>query len=242
MSDLTLQGGVLYCDKGVTTQTQEVKQEETKDESIFESKLTLGDKMKAFNTGFLDRIVDGFKETIDFAKKNPLLAAGVGIGVAGLAMLLGATGPIGGLILGAIGVGIGGYGIYNSGKEIYEDAKNLKEAKSDEEMLEIIHEMGGDSFDLTTNVALTAVSASQIKSSITGLKLASQADDLLAYGQTLKANPNATESQLRKLDWDAGYYVLAQAENDSRLFKEGIATGVLLADKATDKVEEEVAH
>ena len=238
MNDLALKGSVVYGTTNAIANNVKKEKETPQEDSIFESKLTLGDKMKAFNTGFLDRIFDGIKETIDFAKKEPLLAATAGVGILALGATVSILGVAGGFILGGFGLIAGGIGIFNSAKEIKEDSENLKNAKSDKEMLDIIHELGGDSFDLTSNVALTAISAYEIKTAASGARIAGQIDDVLAQGEALRNNPATTASQLRKLDWDSGYLALAEAGNDSRLIKSGLATTALLSDKAGDKIEE----
>ena len=134
--------------------------------------------------GAKDNLVNKVKDTINMFKEDPLKAtvvtcAGLAIGAGVLALSM--SGPVGAAISGIALAGVGGIGLFNQAKDVYEEVENIKEADGDEEEIkEALYNIGGSVEEGIEDVALLVAGLKQVKAGVSVMKAASSADDAFA--------------------------------------------------------------
>lgn len=124
--------------------------------------------------GAKDNLVNKVKDTINMFKEDPLKAtvvtcAGLAIG-AGI-VAVGMMGPVGSIVSGSILAGMGGIGLFNQAKDVYEEIGNIKEADGDEEEIkEALYNIGGSVEEGIEDIALLIAGGKQIKAGVNAMK------------------------------------------------------------------------
>ncbi len=178
---------------------------------------------KSFASGMIDNAKGKVGSVIDFAKREPVLAGCVGAtGVAASVIL--ASGamlcpPVGI----AAGVAMAGYGGYNLIKDFGQAAKafnNYKNASTDDEAKQALHNLGYEAADGVLDVAEIAAGAASVSKSA-ALHSATKAAEVSRNLYYLNGGTSLPVNNKLNIDAVADYLIQAEAEKNA-----GIAVGV----------------
>ena len=158
----------IFEDSNKKTATNTIKnlEPDDKEENIEkEEKLSFSESANALLKGGINKVKEQASSIIEYAKKEPGLAASLGCCIAGVGALSMMIPPV----AIAIGVAGAGFGLYNLAKDIpdiKDTLEDLDDAKDKAEKEKALYNLGYEGMDAVEDVALVAASASQAITSV----------------------------------------------------------------------------
>ncbi len=182
-------------------------------------KVSFKEGVKAVFGGVKDMFSDTAKQVVDFAKNKPMLAGGVGLGVAAMGVAMAVFPPI--AIAG--GIAMAGVGAYNLLKEdgsldqTRDAIKEYKNAENKEDALKALHDAGYNGTDAAGDVLSVVAGASVATNATKALTAGIKATSACDYYDSMKFLNGSEATITRQAESDAVVRMLLRAETEKAL-------------------------